>query len=706
MRSLLILPAMLALGLLAGMSDISGSNAASDKVIQPGWIDYGTLKHAERRPGEWFTPGRDFGETHYSPLDQINVDNASELGFAWQYFTDTYRGLEATPVFVDGILYFTTNWGVVHAVDARSGEEIWTFDPEVPGRWARYACCDVVSRGLAVWKGRVYAASLDGRLFALDARDGGVIWSVDTFPDRETPYTITGAPRIAGDKVVIGNGGGEYGVRGYVTAYDLETGEQAWRFYTVPGDPDLTFEHPELEMASRTWDPDSRWDVGGGGTAWDSMVYDPDLNLLYVGTGNGSPWVQAERSPGGGDNLFLSSILAINPDTGRLVWHYQTTPGDNWDYTSTQPMILADMKIDGRVRKVIMQAPKNGFFYVLDRETGELLSAEKYAAVTWASHVDMESGKPQVMETANYDEERKLILPSPAGAHNWHPMAYNPNTGLVYVPVMNDPAIFERRRNFRYMKGINNQAANFMQGTVVGDTGGLELEEIGGFLLAWDPVNAEPVWRKRLGDFIYHGGVLSTAGGIVVQARDDGNLVIYEATTGKVLHKIQTGSSIIAAPMTYRLDGVQYIAVLAGYGGATFGYFPKGSAVEKYGNDGRLIVFKLGGGKVPMPPELPPLGPMPEPPALTASSEELAEGEILFRKACSECHWNVNGGYPDLTRMQPEVHDRFREIVLDGEREILGMASFADLLTEEEAEAIHQYLVSLGHAAYEAQFQE
>ncbi|PCJ39440.1 MAG: PQQ-dependent dehydrogenase, methanol/ethanol family [Alphaproteobacteria bacterium] len=698
MCKLLLKMMIIVFGLMA-----SSCSEQAEKAHKSGWIDRARLQNAEKEPGVWLTGGRDFGETHFSPLKDINDRNADQLGFAWQYFTDTHRGLEATPIFVDGVLYVTGNWGIVFAIDGKTGEELWIFDPEVPGKWARYACCDVVSRGLSVWEGRVYAASLDGRLFSLDAATGKEIWQVDTFPDRTIPYTITGAPRIAGHNVVIGNGGAEYGVRGYVSAYDLKTGKLSWRFYTVPGDPKKPFEHPELEMASKTWDPNSRWDIGGGGTAWDSMVYDPELNLLYVGTGNGSPWIQAERSPGGGDNLFLSSILAINPDTGRLVWYYQTTPGDNWDYTATQPIILTDLTIEGKTRKVLMQAPKNGFFYVLDRATGELLSAEKYAAVTWASHVDRATGKPAAMAQSDYSKEQKLILPSPAGGHNWQPMAYNPDTGLVYIPAMNDPAIYERRKDFEFIKGINNQGAHFSEGTITSEIGDFDAGEAGGFLLAWDPVKAKPVWRHKLGNFIFHGGVLTTAGNIVVQARDDGLLVVYEADSGKVLQKIQTGSSILAAPMTYRIDGVQYIAVMAGYGGGPFGYFPVGAAVEKYGNEGRLLAFKIGGGAVPLPDVLPPLGPLPKPPALKASAETLALGKKLFTKACGECHWNINGGYPDLRRMSPEVHAAFKDIVLHGQREPLGMAGFGDILSEKQVEAIHSHLIKLAQKAYDGE---
>ena len=340
-------------------------------------VDRARVIAADSEPQNWFTTGRSFSEERFSPLDRINAGNVKQLGLAWEYDLQTQRGLEATPVVVDGVLFASSTWSKVYALDARTGRELWSFDPQVPGEWARNACCDVVNRGVAVWQGKVYVGTLDGRLIAIDANTGKPLWSQDTLIDRSRSYTITGAPRIAGGKVVIGNGGGEIGVRGYITAYDAESGAMAWRFFTVPGDPKLPFEHPELEAAAKTWDPNSRWEAGGGGTAWDAMAYDPQLNLLYVGTGNASPFPQSVRSPKGGDNLYLSSILAINPDTGRLVWHYQTTPGESWDYTAVQHMILADLEINGRVRKVLMQAPKNGFFYVLDRASGELLSAEK-----------------------------------------------------------------------------------------------------------------------------------------------------------------------------------------------------------------------------------------------------------------------------------------------------------------------------------------
>ncbi len=364
-------------------------------------VDSERVTNANSEPGNWLAHGRTYDESRFSPLTKINADNVGELGLAWYFDTGTDRGLEASPIVVDGVMYTSGSWSVVFANNAKTGELIWSYDPKVPKEWGAKACCDVVNRGVAVWKGRVYVGTIDGRLIALDAVTGEVAFDVNTI-DRTKPYTITGAPRIVNDKVIIGNGGAEYGVRGYVTAYDTTSGEQVWRFYTVPGDPEQPFENPILEEAAKTW-TGRWWTMGGGGTVWDSMAYDPELNLLYIGVGNGSPWNQFLRSPGGGDNLFLSSVVALNPDTGEYVWHYQTTPGDTWDYTATQHMILADLMIEGEVRKVIMQAPKNGFFYVLDRVTGEFISADAYVPITWATSVDPETGRPvETEENARY----------------------------------------------------------------------------------------------------------------------------------------------------------------------------------------------------------------------------------------------------------------------------------------------------------------
>ncbi len=427
----------------------------------------------------WSKHGFTDHEQRFSPLNQIDDENVDRLGLVWSFETRTYRGLEATPIVVDGVLYTTASWSVVFAIDARTGKEIWKWDPQVPRSYAYRACCDVINRGVALYQGKVYAATLDGRLVALNAETGEVIWEVVTV-DQSQPYTITGAPRVIKGKVIIGNSGAEFGVRGYVSAYHGETGEQVWRFYTVPGDPSKPFESPALEKAAKTWSGEW-WKSGGGGTVWDSIAYDPDLDLLYVGTGNGSPWNRHLRSPGGGDNLFLASILALRPDTGDLVWHYQTTPGDTWDYTATQHMILADLEIQGESRKVLMQAPKNGFFYVLDRANGQLISANNYVPVSWALKIDEQSGRPVEAPGSDYRSGRVTVKPGPLGGHNWHPMSYNPETGLVYIPAQELASSFAQDLSFEHLPGTRYLGV---------DLGGPEspAEVHSGYLLAWDPI--------------------------------------------------------------------------------------------------------------------------------------------------------------------------------------------------------------------------
>ena len=660
-------------------------------------IDGARIAAADVEPGNWLAHGRTYEEQRFSPLDQINDGNIGELALAWSLDTATTRGLEATPIVVDGIMYLSLNWGITIAVDAKSGSELWRFDPEVPGEWGRYGCCDVVNRGVAVWKGRVYTASFDGRLFALDASDGSVVWEVNTIPG--PPYTITGAPRVFNDKVVIGNGGAEYGVRGYITAYDTETGEQAWRFYTVPGDPALPLEHPELEAALPTWKGGEWWKIGGGGTAWDSMVYEPESNTLYVGTGNGSPWTREIRSPGGGDNLYLSSILALDADTGRMKWYYQTTPGDNWDYTATQPLMLADIEIDGRLRNVIMQAPKNGFFYVLDRNTGELISANPFSTTTWASHVDLETGRPVETGEGEFGEATAFVLPSANGAHNWHPMAFHPGTGLVYIPTQDIAGIYSLSEQWK-TEGAFTPKENWwntgMDWTAYIDaiTALPEIPMEKGYLKAWDPVTGEARWQAEYPAPL-NGGVLATAGNLVFQGTADGYLHAYKADTGERVwsQHIQTG--IVAAPVTYTVDGEQYVAVLAGWGGVNIvSGDARTSAAAKYGNEGRLISFKIGGGA-----ELPQLAlrdqSIPEWPALTASEEVVRQGEIAYTQYCMLCHGALAispGVTPDLRRMNESVREHFQDIVRGGLLSANGMASFADLVSEEDVDAILSYI--------------
>ena len=495
--------------------------------------------------------GRTYDEQRYSPLTQIDADNVGRLGLAWYIDLDTRRAQEATPLAVAGVLYVATAWSKVLALDAVTGRTLWQFDPQVPGAAAARACCDVVNRGVAYWKGRVYVGTIDGRLIALDARSGRLIWSTLTI-DPAQRYSITGAPRIVKGKVIIGNGGAEFGVRGYVSAYDWESGALAWRFYFVPGDPSKPFEHPILEKAAKTW-TGKWWLYGGGGTAWDSMAYDPELDLLYVGTGNGSPWNQQIRSPGGGDNLFLSSIVALRADTGDYVWHYQTTPGESWDYTATQHMILADVVADGQRRKVLMQAPKNGFFYVLDRETGRLLSARNFVPVNWASGIDLVTGRPIEDPNARYGTRGTpwLATPGPFGAHNWQPMAFSAQTGLVYIPAQETSFPYIPEGAFRKLDQGVNLGADMTAASLPQDPASKQaiLSAIKGHLLAWDPLRQREVWRAQYAS-PWNGGVLATAGNLVFQGTARGELRAYRANTGQLLWSFDAQTGIGAAPIS------------------------------------------------------------------------------------------------------------------------------------------------------------
>jgi quinohemoprotein ethanol dehydrogenase len=690
-------------------------------------VDYPRLLNSASEPGNWMAPGRDQNGTYFSALESINAHNVSRLGFAWSYDMHTYRGQEATPIVIDGIMYTSGIWGRVYALDAGTGKELWTYDPQVPGKFARNACCDIVNRGVVVWKGVVYVGSVDGRLHALDAKSGKRIWVTDTIVDHELPYSITGAPEVAKDVVVIGNSGadmGRGGVRGYASGYDLKTGDLKWRFFFVPGTAGSVPETPDVAAAVKTWDPKRESWIRGGGTAWDGLSYDPDLNLLYIGTGNSSPYDAKVRSPAGGDNLYVSSILAINPDTGRLVWHYQVTPRDSWDFTATQKMILADLPINGKVRKVIMQAPKNGFFYVLDRATGELLSAKNYTYVNWATHVDMKTGRPVLTGQGDYHAGPKLLYPSLFGGHSWQPMSFDPQTGLVYIPTIDTPAVWvlmpENGGRQKFVHGL------FTTNGIVPDNAynaadlkGLfgplpELKDIKPprpgplvreVLRAWDPVKQQVVWEHETshGYRSYDGGVLTTAGNLVFQGRGDGDFVAYAADTGKVLKEIDTGSTIMAAPNTYTVNGTQYIAVQVGYGGGAIGMtMSPESAAAKYVNDNRIIVFRLDGTDVPKPP-LRERGPIPPPPASSATADEIARGEVKFTEHCSQCHVFTPNITPDLTRLSPGSHAVFNGTVLQGFHEAMGMASFSDRLEQTDVNEIHAYLINAQRNAYELQ---
>ena len=662
-----------------------------------GWVTDERVSRAdEDDPGAWLAYGRTFEEQRFSPLATIDRGNVANLGVAWFKDLETYHPVEATPLVVDGVMYFTAPWNVAYAVDAATGEELWSFDPAVPGETARKACCGVISRGLAVYEGRVHLATLDGRLLALDAATGAQIWEVDTVIDRTREYTITGAPRAAAGKVFIGNGGAEYGVRGYVTAYDAATGEQAWRFFTVPGDPSLGFEDGAMALAAPTWKGGAWWEIGGGGTVWNAIVYDADFGVVYLGVGNGSPWTRAIRSPGGGDNLFLASIVAVDAATGEYRWHYQTVPGDNWDYTAVQDMALADLVVDGVERKVLMQAPKNGFFYVIDRADGTLLRAHPYATVTWATHVDMATGRPVENPDTAYADAPQWILPGPAGGHNWQAMSWDAGRGVMYLGTHDLPFLFAMPEEYRetgvYKRrpGAWNTALEFgrLNQMVEAEE---NLPENKGFLVAFDPLSGETRWAVPQAH-PWNGGVLATAGGLVFQGDAEGHLSARDADTGAALWQGQTHASIVAPPITYAVDGEQHVAILTGGG-----YLPdEATATWKYGSHGRLIVFKLG-GDMALPAPMPRHLDIPEQRPITASAEDLDRGDVLYHDNCWACHGpgaKSAGALPDLRLMTPETHDAFQAIVLGGTKQDAGMASFADLLDAQDVERIHQYIIS------------
>jgi len=648
---------------------------------------------------QWVRNGRDAGGSYYSPLADIDRRSVGRLGFAWDYRLGTKRGLEATPLVIDGAMYAVGNWGRVYSVDAGTGKERWRYDPEVDGQWGRYACCDVVNRGLAASDGTIYVGALDGYLHAIDAHTGVRRWKVDTLISRgrRLPYTLTGAPVIAGDLVVIGNAGADFkGVRGYVSAYDLKTGALRWRFFTVPRDPKFgPQDQPHLIRAIQTWDPRHRWEYGGGGTVWDGMSYDPELNLLYIGTGNASPYTIKEGGRRGGDDLYANSIVAIHADTGRMAWYYQIVPGDEWDYDATQKMILADLSIEGRARKVLMQASKDGFF----------------AYVNWAKRLDPKTGRPQPNPDAEYLGEPRLIFPSMAGAHSWQPMSYDPATALVYIPVLEAPMVYIETAN---------RPAGLIEGnfTVAGlfpedfDPGSLRalfgplpsLDELArgapkgaarsiGVLKAWSPTQQKLVWQRPSATF-WNGGVLSTAGGIVVQGDAAGFLNIYDAASGEMLKALDVGTSIMAAPMTYRVAGKQYIAVMSGYGGGTGLYspFPAASAAYRYGNEGRIIAFALDGTAPLKPPPVSEAS-FEQPPARTGTAPGIAHGEVLYNRFCGRCHVFGRGELPDLRRLSPATHAIFYDIVLRGIYASRGMGRFDDVLSREDATDLHAYLV-------------
>jgi len=663
----------------------AGSAPAPAAAPQSKPVDMARLLGAGGDGDNWLTYGRTYDEHRFSPLKQITAANVAGLKPAWHYDLPVdARAQESTPLIIDGMMYVTAAWSRVFALDAATGALKWTYDPQVPGHTGVNACCDVVNRGLAAWLGRLYLGTLDGRLVALDAATGKPAWAVSTIP-AGSRYTITGAPRIIKGKVIIGNGGGEESGRGFVSAYDAQTGKLIWRFYTVPGQPGVkdgaASDEILAKLASRTW-RGQWWKYGGGGTVWDAMAYDPQLDLLYFGTDNGGPWNKKFRSPGTSDDLFITSIIAVRPDTGEYVWHFQNSPGEMWDYSATQSLVLADLTINGQMRHVIMQAPKNGYFYVLDRQTGKPISIHQYVdTLNWAKGVDPVTGRP-----------------GPGGGHNWMPMSFSPQTGLVYIPVIEIgfPYIGQTQYHptaLTFNVGVDLNAGSLPQDPIIKAAA---IKGLKGHLAAWDPVAQKEVWRVEVGH-PWNGGTLATAGHVVYEGDAMGRFNAYNDTDGKLLWSVSTGTGILAPPVSYGVGGRQYIAVETGWGGAfplSAGELALKSQLNR-GNIPRLIVFALDGTDT-----LP-----PTPPASTAvlaalpelgDAAQIAQGKLLYHTFCGTCHGDSavsSGVLPDL-RYAAALRDGdlFQRIVHDGILEPKGMVAFGSLLDPQSIELIRTYV--------------
>lgn len=655
----------------------------------------GTRARSIGAAADWVSHGADADETNFSQLDQIKAANVNRLGLGWWLDLPGEVSLEATPLAVNGVLYFTGSYGKVYAVDGASGKPLWSHDPEIwKHNTAKMRLGFAVNRGVAYAGGRIFSASLDGRLFALDAGNGRLLWSVETTAPDSMEF-ITGAPRTFNEKVIIGNGGADFGARGYVTAYDQVTGKQAWRFYVAPGTPERNRGDPAMERAAATWRGEY-WKTGTGGAVWDSITFDAKLNRIYLGTGNAGPSDPAVRSPGGGDNLYTASIVALDADTGDYAWHYQINPRDAWDYDCTQQMTLAELTIDGKPRDVLMQAPKNGFFYVIDRVTGKLISAEKIGKVTWADHIDLASGRPVEAKDVRYESGETVIWPNPTGAHSWHALSFSPKTGLVYIPYMQNGVHFYR--------GPPKTGDVFVDNLSVGSFKA-DSEDGKGALLAWDPVKQHARWKVQH-DTIWNGGTLSTAGDVVFQGTADGYVSAYDAADGRRLWHFNAGLGIIAPPMSYQGHGKQYIALLVGYGGAA----AIGSDVMdvgwKWGAPRRLLSFTID-GKAALPAS-PPRDMTVH--ALSDSKPQASETDIQAGKSlylnCMVCHGRdaVSAGAPapDLRESAIALDPQsFRAVVHDGALLQGGMPQF-EMFSDAQMSQLQAYIRSRARVALDS----
>ncbi|WP_371395888.1 PQQ-dependent dehydrogenase, methanol/ethanol family [Fretibacter rubidus] len=707
LRHLTLISSIIALTACSNTDAPSSSDAPERAKIET--VSTQHILAAEKTPQDWLTYGGTYDEQRHSRLTQITASNIGELAPAWTYDFDaarTARGVEATPIVVDGVMYVTGAWSIVYALDAKTGEELWVYDPDIAGEEAAKGCCGVVNRGVAIYESKVFIGVFDGRLEALDAKSGKRLWSTVTV-DQSKPYTITGAPRVVKDKVLIGNGGAELGVRGYISAYDVDTGDLAWRFYTTPNpnkQPDgAASDAIFAQLANDSWGDNGVWQTdGGGGTVWDSIIYDQVNDSIILGVGNGSPWNAKVRDPdGNGDNLFLSSILALDADSGAYKWHFQTTPRDQWDFTATQSLILANLPIgeDRAERRVVMQAPKNGFFYVLDAETGDFISGEGFSPViTWASGLD-ENGRPIVNPAARKTEEMFLMIPGPLGAHNWHPMAYSPKTQLAYIPAQIVPQFLEDENDNASQNGLWNIGYNFAAGIPLE----FSAEEyaaikgsVTGALMAWDPVKQEARWTVNYPE-AGNGGVLSTDSNLVFHGTPQGEFLAYDGQTGDKLWSYTVNNGVAAAPSTYSIDGEQYVAIATGWGGAWAISAGHAWGEKAIPNVGRVAVFKLGGtAKIPSAMEA-----FIERSPKTAAfgkPEQVALGLQRYSDNCMVCHGPLamsSGVLPDLRwSYVSSEEEAWSDIVLNGNSKGNGMVGFREQLSDADSEAIRAYVIN------------
>ena len=695
------------LSILPFSFSLISQTVSAAEMNQGNVTDERVINSSSAEPGSWLTYGQNFKEQRFSELTQINTNTITRLGLAWTKQVGDYNmRMQGTPLVVDGVMYVSNGWSVIYALDATTGEEIWKYDPEVDRSYIRLACCGPAhNRGVAVYEGKVFVGTFDGRLIAVDANTGKEVWDVDTWiPEGLGRFNITGAPRAAAGKVYIGQGSGESGHRrGYVTAYDADTGQVAWRFFLVPGDPSQPFEHPEMELAAQTWGGEW-WKYGGGGTAWNSLVYDEEFNSLYIGVGNGAPWPREIRSPGGGDDLFLSAIVSVDVETGRMNWYYQTTPGDNWDYSSAMDMTLGEIEFGGEMRKVVLQAPKNGFFYVIDREDGELLRALPYTdGIDWATHVDMETGRPVENPDVVYESEPQWIMPANSGAHNWEPQSWDNELGLMYFYYHDIANFYSLDEGFVETGEYEIRERGLSLGWGEGEYRRRLIEEAGprpesqAFIGAFDPITGGYKWRHELKSD-YNGGVVATRGGLLFHPEGTGEFSARDTNDGQLLWRYKApGTFRSTSVMTYQVEEDQYVATMM-----------NGNRAIDLG--GTVLVFKLDGNlDLPIPDIV--QRSVPDLPDDVFSVTQISEGDDIYHAQCASCHGGIGIPNevaivaPDLRLMTLSSHQAMTDIVLGGSRADRGMPEFRDAVTPDQLQAIRAFIIEQARRLKEFQDQ-